>query len=41
MDIMYNNKNEVFAIYAEDSLTCQNVLCFYVQLNENDCVEAF
>jgi hypothetical protein len=41
MDIMYNKEGKVFAIFAEDALTCQNAWCFYVELQEEDCPEAF
>ncbi len=41
MDIMYNSKKEVFAVWAEDSLTCQNAWCYYIKLDRQDCVDAF
>lgn len=41
MDIMYDRSGNVYAIWAEDSLTCQNAWCFYIQLDEGDCPEAF
>jgi viroplasmin and RNaseH domain-containing protein len=40
-DIMFDRNGNVYAIYAEDSLTCQNAWCFYVQLDHNDCPKAF
>lgn len=41
MDIMYNNNGNVYAIWAEDSFTCQNAWAFYVELEKNDCLDAF
>lgn len=40
-DLMYNGRGEVFAIWAEDGLTCQNADAIYIQLDEADCPEAF
>lgn len=40
-DIMYNNKGQVFAIFATDSLTCSDADCIYVELDRVDCEEAF
>ena len=41
MDIMYDRSGKVYAIWAEDALTCQNAWCYYVELGEEDCPEAF
>jgi hypothetical protein len=41
MDIMYDRDGNVCAVYAEDSLTCQNAWCFYIQLDLEDCQKAF
>lgn len=41
MDIMYDQNGNVYAIWAEDSLTCQNAWCFYIQLDKDDCEQAF
>ena len=41
MDIMFDRDGNVYAIWAEDSLTCQNAWCFYIQLDREDCPEAF
>ena len=40
-DIMYDRKGNVYAVWAEDALTCQNAHCLYVQLDIEDCPEAF
>jgi hypothetical protein len=40
-DIMYDRDGNVFAIWAEDSLTCQNAYAKYIQLDIEDCPEAF
>lgn len=41
MDIMFDRAGNVYAIYAEDELTCQNAWCFYIQLEREDCEDAF
>lgn len=41
MDIMYDRNGNVYAIWAEDSLACQNAWCYYIQLDREDCPEAF
>lgn len=41
MDIMYDRDGRVYAIWAEDALTCQNAWCYYIELDEEDCPEAF
>lgn len=41
MDIMYDRDGNVYAIWAEDALTCQDAWCFYIQLDREDCEEAF
>lgn len=41
MDIMFDREGNVYAIYAEDALTCQNAWCFYIQLDREDCPKAF
>lgn len=40
MDIMYD-RDGVYALWAEDALTCQNAWCYYVQLDREDCPKAF
>lgn len=40
-DILFNKKGEIFAVYAEDALTCYNEKCLYVQIEEKDCPKAF
>lgn len=40
-DIMFDREGNVYAIYAEDALTCQNAWCFYIQLDHEDCEKAF
>ena len=41
MDIMFDRDGDVYAIWAEDALTCQNAWCFYIQLDREDCPKAF
>lgn len=41
MDIMFDREGRVYAIWAEDALTCQNAWCYYIELDEEDCPEAF
>ncbi|MCT4602470.1 MAG: hypothetical protein N4A59_06175 [Marinifilum sp.] len=41
MDIMYDRDKNVYAIWAEDSLTCFNAWCYYIELDEDDCPAAF
>ena len=41
MDIMFDAKGNVYAVWAEDSLTCQNAWCYYVELEKEDCPKAF
>ncbi len=41
MDIMFDREGKVYAIWAEDSLTCQNAWCYYVELENEDCPKAF
>lgn len=38
---MHDSFGTCYAVYAEDSLTCQNVHCVYMELNENDCEKAY
>ena len=40
-DIMHDRDGKVYAICAEDALTCQNAECIYVEIEESDCPEAF
>ena len=40
-DIMYDRNGNVYAIWAEDALTCQDAECIYVEIEEVDCPEAF
>jgi len=39
-DIMFYGRI-VYAIWAEDSLTCYNASCYYVELEKKDCPKAF
>ena len=41
MDIMFDRDGNVYAIFSEDALTCQDAWCFYIQLDREDCPEAF
>jgi hypothetical protein len=41
MDIMFDRNNNVYAIWAEDCLTCQNANAIYIQLDREDCEKAF
>jgi len=41
LDIMHDNKGKCYAIYAEDSLTCQNAFCAYIEIDESDCEQAY
>ena len=40
-DIMYDREGNVYAVWAEDSLTCFNADAMYIQLDRGDCEEAF
>lgn len=40
-DIMYDRRGNVYAIWAEDSLTCQNADAMYIQIDREDCEAAF
>ena len=40
-DIMYDRKGNVYAVWAEDALTCYNADAKYIQLDREDCEEAF
>jgi hypothetical protein len=40
-DIMYKDIDHVYAVFAEDALTCSNANAMYVQIEESDCPEAF
>jgi len=40
-DIMYDRKGNVFAIWADGEFTSQNSQCVYVELELDDCPEAF
>jgi hypothetical protein len=40
-DIMFDEDGIVYAIWAEDSLTCYNALCYYVELEKKYCPKAF
>lgn len=40
-DIMFDREGDVYAIWAEDALTCYNADAKYIQLDEEDCPEAF
>lgn len=40
-DIMFDSDGDVYAIWAEDSLTCWNADAKYIQLDREDCEKAF
>jgi hypothetical protein len=40
-DIMFDRDGDVYAIWAEDALTCQNADAKYIQLDIEDCPNAF
>lgn len=40
-DIMFDRKGNVYAVWAEDALTCQNATLLYYILDREDCPEAF
>ena len=40
-DIMFDKEGKVYAIWAEDALTCWGADAMYVELDYNDCPEAF
>lgn len=40
-DIMFDRQGRVYAIFATDALTCQDAEVLYVELDEEDCPEAF
>ena len=40
-DIMYDKEGNVYAVWSEDVLTCQNAWLNYIQLDEEDCPKAF
>ena len=40
-DIMFDRDGDVYAIWAEDSLTCYNADAKYIQLDREDCPAAF
>ena len=40
-DIMFDRDGDVYAIWAEDSLTCYNAEAKYIQLDREDCPKAF
>ena len=40
-DIMFDRNGNVYAIWAEDALTCYNADAKYIQLDMEDCEEAF
>lgn len=40
-DIMFDSDGDVYAIWAEDALTCYNADAKYIQLDKEDCPEAF
>ena len=35
-DIMYDKQDNVYAIWAEDAMTCSNAKCIYVRLERKD-----
>ena len=40
-DIMYDRKGNVYAIWADGPLTSQDSICVYMELDYEDCPEAF
>jgi len=40
-DIMFDHDGDVYAIWAEDALTCSNADAKYIQLDREDCEAAF
>jgi hypothetical protein len=40
-DIMFDSDANVYAIWAEDALTCYNADAKYIQLDLEDCEKAF
>jgi hypothetical protein len=40
-DIMFDQNNNVYAIWAEDALTCYNADAKYIQLVREDCEKTF
>ena len=40
-DIMFDRDGNVYAIWAEDFLTCFNAEAKYIQLDSEDCEKAF
>lgn len=40
-DIMFDRDKNVYAIWAEDSLTCWDAAAMYIQLDRENCPEAF
>ena len=40
-DIMFDQNGNVYAIWAEDALTCWNASLIYIQLDREDCPVAF
>lgn len=40
-DILFDRYGDVYAIWAEDELTCYNADAKYIQLDREDCPEAF
>jgi len=40
-DIMWDRQFNIYAIWADGELSSQNSNCFYVELNYDDCPEAF
>ena len=40
-DIMFDRDGAVYAIWAEDALTCYNAYAKYIQLDREDCPKAF
>jgi hypothetical protein len=40
-DIMFDRDGNVYAIWAEDALTCWNADAKYIQLDQEDCPRAF
>jgi len=40
-DIMHDNKGKCYAVIAKGELTSQNSECFYAEIEQSDCEEAY
>lgn len=41
VDVMFDQYHKVYAIYAEDALTCYDAKVLYIELEKKDCSSAF